>query len=484
MSTLIFEQKHRREQPALIRRINSVIQSPVGVLLLAIATCVAFAFSKEFEFYLFVIAYAIYVAAFADDLSPLMPLFVFCYIVPSQANNPGKSEESVFYGASGIILLTLVSVAVILVFARIANDKNMGFKRLFTKKRMLAPGMFFLGAAYLVSGVTSAHYSEYALKNIAFALIQFASIFLLYFVFTATVNYNKFNMSYLASIGVLMGLVVAFELVYLYLNGGIISDGVITREHIYTGWGVYNNLGAIIAMAIPFAFYFATRARVATPWILTALVLLAAAILTCSRGTMVFGVPVFIACLVITLLRAESKTEVRIVTAILLVGAAVTAIIFSDKLAELFSKVPGLFETSGDETVIMDNARFDFYANGLEAFKNNPIFGQTFYPVGYDVFDFSEIDKFSSFFPPRWHNTVIQILASCGIVGMVAYLVHRVSTVVLFIKKRGRATTFIAISILALLLMSLVDCHFFNVGPVLFYSIMLAVMECAKKEEF
>jgi hypothetical protein len=54
----------------------------------------------------------------------------------------------------------------------------------------------------------------------------------------------------------------------------------------------------------------------------------------------------------------------------------------------------------------------------------------------------------------------------------------------LFIKKKSRATTFIGISILALLLMSLVDCHFFNVGPVLFYSIVLAVMECAKKEEF
>ena len=166
------------------------------------------------------------------------------------------------------------------------------------------------------------------------------------------------------------------------------------------------------------------------------------------------------------------------------IGAIALCIIFKDKISVLFANVPDLLGNIGENDGVASDSRVNLYKNGFEAFKNAPIFGQTFYPVSYEVYEFSEIDAFSSFFPPRWHNTVVQILASCGIVGMLAYLFHRISTVVLFIKKRSRATTFIGISILALLLMSLVDCHFFNVGPVLFYSTVLAVMECAKKEDF
>ena len=484
MQNSLFRSDSAYKKCAIVRGINKVVHSPVGVLLLAVLTALSYAFSLEFEFYLFVIAYAIYVALFADDLSPLMPLFVFCYIVPSQANNPGKSESSIFYGTSGAILLAAVSVGVILVFVRIAKDKSMGFGRLFTKKRALLSGMLLLGAAYLVSGINTAHYSEYALKNIFFAFIQFAAIFLLYFVFTATVNYNKFNMSYLASIGVLMGLVVAFELVCLYMSGNAISDGKILRDTLYTGWGVYNNLGVIAVMSIPFAFYLVSRAKFATPWILLSFILLLTAIFTCSRGAIVFGIPIFVICLVIAALRGNNKAEIRVVYSLITIGAIALCIIFKDKISVLFANVPDLLGNIGENDGVASDSRVNLYKNGFEAFKNAPIFGQTFYPVSYEVYEFSEIDAFSSFFPPRWHNTVVQILASCGIVGMLAYLFHRISTVVLFIKKRSRATTFIGISILALLLMSLVDCHFFNVGPVLFYSTVLAVMECAKKEDF
>ena len=93
------------------------------------------------------------------------------------------------------------------------------------------------------------------------------------------------------------------------------------------------------------------------------------------------------------------------------------------------------------------------------------------------------LESFSSFVPPRWHSTISQLLASCGAVGIGAYAIHRISTVIVLIKRRSFANVMISISILALLLMSLLDCHFFNVGPTLFYSIMLAVLEFGKEEK-
>ena len=50
-------------------------------------------------------------------------------------------------------------------------------------------------------------------------------------------------------------------------------------------------------------------------------------------------------------------------------------------------------------------------------------------------------------------------------------------TVILLLRKPSRENGFIACSVIVLLITSLLDCHFFNLGPVLFYSATLAFAE-------
>ena len=469
--------------PLNVEIMNRIMSSPLWLPALAAITCLAFAFSKEFEFYCFALTYAVLVSLFARDLSPLMPLFVFCYIVPSAENNPGKNEASIFSGASGIFLFAAVSVVVVLIFARIALDEDMGFTRLFTEYREMALGMLILGGAYMLSGIGTDHYGEYALRNLLFAFIQFASIFLLYFIFSATINWSTFKPSYFAAIGLMMGAVVAFELLYLYIAGDVIVDGQLTKDHIYTGWGISNNIGALLTMSIPFCFYFACRFKVSAPFILLAVGFLIAVFFTASRTASLFGVIIFIASFVFTLMKTDKKLEMTISGAALLVIGIVLVIIFKDKLAFVFDKVQQIFKVDGNELGVNDSGRIELYKNGLRAFRDAPFFGQTFYPVKYNVYDFSTNADFSSFFPPRWHNTIVQVLASSGAVGIAAYIFHRATTVMTYIKHRSVTNTFFFISIGALLGMSLLDCHFFNVGPVLFYSMMLAVIEFSSEED-
>ena len=207
----------RKERPIAIKLLNRFISSPLSVLMLAALTCYAFAFSKEFEFYLFVIIYGTYVGLFCDDLSPLMPLFVFCYITPSASNNPGTSSESLFYGTKGVILLVSVLVAVALIFIRIFRDENMGFRRLFFMRRFLLFGILILGASYMLSGILWEGYGELAKQNLVFAALQFLSIFLLYFVFSATVDWENFNVNYLVWIGIALGFIISFEIFWIFL---------------------------------------------------------------------------------------------------------------------------------------------------------------------------------------------------------------------------------------------------------------------------
>ena len=94
----------------------------------------------------------------------------------------------------------------------------------------------------------------------------------------------------------------------------------------------------------------------------------------------------------------------------------------------------------------------------------------------------STVEQIKAVLPARWHNTVIQLLASCGLVGLLCYSVHRLQTIGMFWQKRHSDVVFIGFSVLALLIMSLLDCHFFNIGPTLFYSIALAFAEHLESE--
>ncbi len=465
-----------------VKSINNVISSGWGVAILSLCTILSFLFSLELYFYTLIVVYALYVCIFADDLMPLMPLFVLGYVSPSTQNNPGVSKESIFYGATGVYLICIVSVVVIALLLRIGLDKNMGYKKLFTQKRSLLSGMLLLGAAYMLSGIGSEKYLEVFERNLLFSFIQFASIFLLYFIFTATVDWNKATTHYFAWIGVFVGIVVTVELVYAYLTQGFGPGGSINHS-VYLGWGISNNIGCMIMLGIPFSFYLSTKYERSAPFILLGIIFLIGVLFTGSRASSLTAIAILPICYIYAFKKAYSKVEYSLFSILLVLVAVGGVVFFNGEIANLFKSIPDIFTFTDDGIKFGDSGRFGIYLDGLRAFINAPLFGQTFYPLGYAVYDFATIESFSAFFPPRWHNTIIQILASCGTVGIITYSVHRIQTINLFVKKRNTAKNFIAIAIFALLVNSLLDCHMFNVGPVFLYSMALAFAEFAKADE-
>ena len=463
----------------VIKNVNNYVYSPLAVVLWGILTFAAFAFSKELLFYSFVITCGLYVIIFCDDLAPIMPFFTLCYITASPSNNPSQSQNGLFYGTSGKIILCFAAIAVIALFARVTLDENIGWKKFLTKRRALLSGMLALGVTYLISGFGSTHYAEYYKRNIVFALIQFASIFLLYFLFSATVKWENFNMDYFACVGLVPGFVVLAELAWLYLTQSIISDGAIERYRIYTGWGVYNNMGAIIATAIPFAFYFAQKKKHNSVYLILALVLTVGVVFSCSRSSILFATVIAFLSYIYTFIKANNKLEFGITSLLLTSLFFVALVVFQEKLIVLFKNVPLIADQVEGNVVFYDSGRIKIYKEGLKIFLENTLIGQGFYCYNYDLYDFSVIERFSNFFPPRWHNTIVQILATSGIVGLLAYAYHRWQTILLFINKRNIEKIYIVLYVFVLLCMSLLDCHLFNVGPVFFYSTALAVAEYA-----
>ena len=457
----------------IIRSANDYMRSAWYVVLIAALTALSSILELDLLLYTIFILTGIFICLFGLDLLPLVPIVICCYIAPSAANNPGRNEGSIFYPENGgIYLIVIAALFVCSLLYRLVSDPEIGGKRFLKEKRSLTGGMVFLGISYLISGIGIEEYSAFFSKNVFFAFIQFASIFVMYFLFAGAVKWERAPKDYLAWTGMCVGFVVLTQLLENYLSGRIfIGSGLtIDREMISTGWGMHNNIGGMMAMMVPFPFYLARTRKHGWIFNLLGSALLIGVVMSCSRTSMMVAVLAYCGCAVVLLRNRESRRMNLRVYLVAAMAVVVLVIVFWDQLFDIFYKFI-------DEIFII-SSRDKLFINGCKQFAEYPIFGGTFYPQGdYIPWDWSNLEAFTSFFPPRWHNTLIQIAASCGIVGLAAYLIHRLQTVVLLVTTRSTEKVFIAMFVGALLLASLLDCHFFNVGPVLFYSMALAFAE-------
>lgn len=447
--------------------VNGFFSSPGYIFCIFALTVLGNLFSLELPVYLIFTLICLYIFIFGEDLHGLMPLFIAAYITPSVHNNPGRNEAGVFSGASGICILVfagLIALGLIYYILRHKQD-------FFLTRRKLLIGMLILAGAYLLGGIGS---SAQLTKHIPFALIQGASVILPYWILSGGVRWKQLRKDYLAWICLGAGIALSTEILGIYCSGNVIKDGIINRDFIYTGWGIHNNLGFYLAMMIPSAFYLATQYR--RRWLgpVIGFVFFVFVCFTCSRSSILGGGLAYGVCLLSTLYYGKKPRTyaISILVAITVIG--IPLLVFHQQIYRLFSD---LLQMGMDPS-----HRDEIYMEGLKLFGEKPIFGNSFFSPGYKPWDWATSD-FSSFFPPRWHNTVVQMLASCGIAGLAAYGFHRWQTIRLFFLKRSKETNFIGCMVLVLLLCSLLDCHFFNVGPTLFYSMALAVAEFTPKEE-
>ncbi|MBQ9762650.1 MAG: O-antigen ligase family protein [Oscillospiraceae bacterium] len=457
-----------------VASLNDFLRRPAYMIVLAVLTVICYLHEIDLISYTVFLLVAIYVAVFGDDLLPLVPLFMFCYIAPSHNNNPGSrwNPESIFYPRNGgYVIYTLLAIFVACLVIRLIRDPEIGGRRFVRTKRSLTSGMLFLGAAYLIGGFGIPEYADVFVGHTVFALAQFASVFLLYYLLTGGVKWDRVPKDYIAWVGLIVGFVVLPQLLENYLSGRVFLPGThtIDRERMFTGWGMHNNIGGMLAMMIPFPFYLASRKE--RGWIYTVLatLLLVGAVLSCSRTSMIVAAMTYSVCVWLLLRDKQRRKQHLRVFQIFGAIILVFAVVFFRKLLDVFDLfLDELFQIS---------QRDNLFEYGMKQFFQHPILGGSFFPQG-EYVPWTWISSgLGDFLPPRWHNTVVQVLASCGMVGMAAYSLHRLQTIRLFTKRPSVEKQYIVIYICILLVLSLFDCHFFNVGPVLFYSMALAFAE-------
>lgn len=453
-----------RERP-IINRINAFLASPYYIIVMVLLTALANLLELEVLMYTLIALTVVYTCLFGADLLPLMPILVSGYVTPGRSNNPGRNPESVFSGISGMYLACLAIAMGAALIVHVIRER----KKIKEAKPKLLWGLLALSAVYLLSGIGSKHYATIAGRNIFHALLQIAAIMVPYLLFTVFVDWKHVRLDYFAWVGFGAGCLLSMEILGIYCTQEVIVDGIVRRERIYTGWGMYNNMGGLLAMMIPYAFCLATKYRKGWIGTLAGSVFLICVLLTCSRSSILIAVPAYCVCGLLMLHYARNRRHNTIVLVGFIAAVLLAVIFFREQLMRLFSVLLNLG--------LNPNNRDTIYKEGLAKFLQSPILGSGFYSTGYEPWAWATLESFNNLIPPRWHNTIVQIMVCCGSVGILAYLFHRLQTVQLFLRRVTKENTFIACSLLVLLISCMFDCHFFNIGPVLFYSMALSFAE-------
>ncbi len=447
-------------------------------------------FALELPVYYIYLLIGILCALFCEDTIGFLPIVCCSYMTFAYENNPHLvGGDPLFSDPANLLqLIMILAIAVAVLIGKFITCVALRPRR---KLPALTFGFLILFAGYMLSGVG---YSEYvAWKGILFAVAQIFALSAFYFYFYFTVDWDKVKKSYIFVVFLAIGIGLLAEIGAMYTHEGVFkqvgeNSWEVDRSKLGTGWGVYNNVGCAMAMCLPAPFYFAVKNE-KWGWAFSILgcVFMLGVALTQSRGSILFGAVVFIACIVTVLVKARKKNRILniVVFGAMLFALVIAMILFREEVGSLFIAIEKTAKEFFDQLVANDldpnalsSGRIKQYKECWQEFTEHPLVGVGFHNLGGGGFSYLN----NVLIPNRAHNTVFQLLASGGIVAMAAYLFHRGQTLWLWLKHPNFEKTMAAFIIAALLLTSLLDCHFFNYGPGLLYSCVLVYMECRANE--
>lgn len=395
-----------------------------------------------------------------DDIRfAIMPILSILFTVSVKDYKPydtGYSER--FLNPRVLILFAVVAALLIpsLVLFLVRHRKSCN--------RISGWGIW-LGCTVLCVGMlfNGAFSANYEWKNLIFALLVSAALLAFYFLFALYMRFDRSAVDYMMYCFLLAGVLISAELIAAYFTTVRIVGGEIDKGSVVLGWGIWTAIGGMLAFLMPIAFYFAASHK--RGWIAFGIGLLefVCIFLSQSRGALLMGALGFGLCMLYLLIKGENRKQNRILILSLAAVGAVGCIFLWDKILALLQN----FQSMG----FADNGRFEIWGIGWRNFLKYPVFGSGFYDSFVDPSFEHEFD------PYLYHNTLIQMLGACGLIGFATYLYHRWQTVRLVLRKPNPCKIFLGIAILTFLLFNLLDVLFFKFYPSFFYSLMLLCME-------
>lgn len=368
-----------------------------------------------------------------DVMAMLIPC-MFTYMIAIRCYNSLATFMGIFW-----VFIPLVAM---LLFNIIAYRKKLTTKGSQFKPMMLVSFAVMLGGLGFISPKEYfAGSSIYHMLGMGFGMV------LIYCFFYAKIETNNDYslIDKLTKIMVVVGLFASFMVLAHYIiNINIVMDkgGIF-----FIRWR--NNASTILMIALPFAFLRGNKKSYAT---IFGFIFYLAMLLTGSRGGMIFGSIEIVMCIVMFVLYDKRR---RLAYAIICLCILFGILIFLPQITQFLNytfvrlfNVLNDFLLGGADT----ETRVRHYARGVEDFFNRPIFG-----TGLGYMGNRDIFKNKDGALCWYHCEPIQIAASFGIVGIIAFVNQFISRNLLIWKKATLFNMTIFLSYISLEMMSLVN---------------------------
>lgn len=238
------------------------------------------------------------------------------------------------------------------------------------------------------------------------------------------------------------------------------------KDYLQLGFVGPNTGAAIVTISIPMTFYFVYKYKHGYLLLMLVALEILVVIATCSRASLVVVIPgTLIVAIALCFKKKVGKRGYYIAFAACVALVAVFLIVFREQIGDKLSE---LFEGN-----ITGSSRTTMWADGFKAWCKAPIFG-----IGLWYLRSNDANWFYSF-----HCTPLTYLYCGGVLGLLAYGYHRYKTVrLVFSADLTPERVFVALTMLAMVCNALLDIAMTNATHLLYYAVMLAILECDVKQ--
>ncbi len=278
--------------------------------------------------------------------------------------------------------------------------------------KMLFP-QIAVSVALLLGGAGVASSQDYlrGLPNVLLLGIGVLAVYIFYDHFLKRDSKRDYAL-YFSRVLMYIGVVICLELITEIIRSDISMS---QWDTVYwdTGWGNRNNIATFLIITAGMTLYLSTRYRHGWIYLAIGLAQYFCIIMTFSRGGIIFGMISGAFALAFTIVKAKNRKRQLVYTAVILSIALLLYLIFMDKIngmiAALINRGMG------------SSGRTDLYKEAWSLFKAHPFLGVGIGYVGIYEGILFDLDAIGFYW---FHSTLFQVIASAGIVGIIAYLYY------------------------------------------------------------
>ncbi|MCR5308837.1 MAG: O-antigen ligase family protein [Bacilli bacterium] len=413
---------------------------------------------------------ATFALLFKKDLNCLFFIFLCMSSMISFGNSPGNiTSQPTYYFQPGVYITCIIAAAIPISIATYKGIKNI-VKGNF-KNTPLLISIFALCIVFFINGIFSELYKPLDALFGVFMVFFFGIFFI---AIAPQMKINKESIISLSRQVAIYAFVPIVELCFYYLMTIINGESLDTRTFIFLGWGNRNTLGFLFLLCLCFIIALIklddNKAIIIAGYVVGTLSLLGV-VFSFSRQAYVCAATLVVISLIYILFHVDGKKKTICIISlgVIFVGIIGGTIVLIAK---------GFFETlTMDSMISFGDGRISLWTRAIEMFETNPIFGGGFYYLGGDP-----KVQLNNIMPLCCHNTILQLLSACGLVGLIAYGIYRFMTVKAVIKNFDSYKVYPILGLLVILITSLLDIHLFDLFGSSFYAILLAMAISPKSE--